>query len=769
MTRTSFLKINGKGSASNPAKINSAWAVFKDTVIRCRNPFILYLVAMIIFGPVGFLLEYGDFFRRFGMDLYYSVSVPSLSVLGLLTTLGASIVIPMVLFSYFDNRRALDTFHQLPVTRGKMFLGNITAGLFLLFVPFLVTILPVMAAVDIMQACLYTVNRGNAMTWENVWSLFNGRTLQLTVTIVVTALMFYMLMSFLMFCCSTVLESAGYFGIIILGYAGLVTLGMNLIGNATFGYTRDGFWLTDILYRFSPIYYFISSGRSLNIWPYVLQITLLAVVFGLLAWRRAVSRKSEQAGGYIWSPVYYISAIGGSLVVGLVTYSMFRSYGMIFSLFVSIALGMLTYVILDTIRNRGFKNIFRSLMTGVVSVAGVGVFSLLVMVTGTFGYEEWLPNEDKIASVSISDNNFLDGFPLSDTESIHQAVSFHQAVLANQSTLESGNDQPLVEYVPFSFDENEKASAYNETYVTLVYTMKSGRVVAREYNNVPVALTRYLYEIAGSEAYAEAIADQLEAFSQNLPMSGYQIMDDNDIRYEIQLSSLVDEFISTSQSISVNEQTMKEFMAALSEDFRRRPEGWKVNPQEQPVGKVSFYVDNSSYSTYELYIYQSDLNTLDQLEQMGYYDPDTGKISNSVPQNEIFNMEAAVVMPEDYTAAADNGDAGVFHFSDQAIGVVSRSYDDKDDVWDVRDELYAASGEANPHRTAEEQGMLTLNSGEEVPICQRDFTIAEIEELLSQVKVVGYSEEPLSILWINNHSYLIPEENVEAVRELIFK
>ena len=65
-----------------------------------------------------------------------------------------------------------------------------------------------------------------------------------------------------------------------------------------------------------------------------------------------------------------------SKVVGLVTYSMFRSYGMIFSLFVSIALGMLTYVILDTIRNRGFKNIFRSLMTGVVSVAGVGVFSL---------------------------------------------------------------------------------------------------------------------------------------------------------------------------------------------------------------------------------------------------------------------------------------------------------------------------------------------------------------------------------------------------------
>ena len=214
--------------------------------------------------------------------------------------------------SYLDNRRALDTFHALPVTRGKQFLGTITAGLFLLFVPFVVAILPVMAVVDIMQACAYTMNRGNELVWANISSTFTGEYLQVTLTVAVTALMFYMLMSFLMFCCSTILESAGYFAIVMLGYVALVSMGMNQIGNATFGFTRNGFWLTDVLLRFSPLYYFISSssGRRLNVWPYVLQIMLLAIVFGLLAWRRAVSRKSEQAGGYIWSPVYYIVAMG---------------------------------------------------------------------------------------------------------------------------------------------------------------------------------------------------------------------------------------------------------------------------------------------------------------------------------------------------------------------------------------------------------------------------------------------------------------------------
>ena len=757
MTRTSFLKIDGKRSSPSATKINSAYAVFKDTVIRCRNPFVLYLVAMVIFGPIGFLMEYGDAFRYIGKDVHYSVTIPSLAALGLLTTVGASIVIPMVLFSYFDNRRALDTFHLLPVTRNKMFLGNISAGLFLLFAPYLVTILPVMAVVDILRACIDTASRGNAINWANIWSTFAGENLQLTLIVAVTALMFYLLMSFLMLCCSTILESIGYFAIVMLGYIGLVVMGMNLIGNATFGYTRHGFWLTDILYRFSPIYYFISSGGDRDVWPYVLQMTLLSVVFGLLAWRRAVSRKSEQAGGYIWSPVYYVSAIGGSLVVGLAAYEIFTGSGTAFSLFIGILLGILAYVILDTIRNRGFKNIVRSLMTGVIGVVGVGAFSALLVVTGTFGYERWLPTEDNIASVSISDGNFLDGFPLSDADSIHQVVSFHQAVLANQKTVEDGLNQPLVEYLPYEFDDNQAAYAYGRTTVDIAYTLKNGRVVTRQYDNVPLTLTRYLYQIAGSTVYSCAIADQLEQFSVDLPIlpvDGTQFINENedDLRYEISVSSTTYNLLSAKQSIPLKEQAAKDLMAALAEDFRRRPEGWKVNPQEQPIGKLSFYVDDPAYSddvtyrTYELYLYGCDLNTLEQLEAFGYYSPDTGEIKDTVPQNESFNFELAVIAPEDYTGAAASRDAGIFHFSNEHIRAVGWSYEDVN---------------------AEEGGMLILNSGEEVPVCQRDLPLSEIEELLSKVMMVGYSDEPMTVLWLSGNTYLIPEENVETVRELV--
>ena len=773
MTRMSFLKINGKSSSSSPAKINSIWAVFKDTVIRCRNPFILYLVAMVIFGPIGFLMEYPNAVNRLMHAEQYSssVSMPSLAAMGLLTTVGASIVIPMVIFSYLDNRRAMDTFHALPVTRGKQFLGTITAGLFLLFVPFVVAILPVMAVVDIMQACAYTMNRGNELVWANISSTFTGEYLQVTLTVAVTALMFYMLMSFLMFCCSTILESAGYFAIVMLGYVALVSMGMNQIGNATFGFTRNGFWLTDVLLRFSPLYYFISSssGRRLNVWPYVLQIMLLAIVFGLLAWRRAVSRKSEQAGGYIWSPVYYIVAMGGSLAVGLALFRMLEGSGAVFALFTGSVLGILAYIILDTVRNRGFKNIVRSLVTGVAGVVGVGVFSVLVAVTGTFGYESWLPTEDDIASVSISDDNFLDGFPLSDAESIHQVVSFHQAVLSNQKTVEDGLNLPLVEYLPFEFDDNQAAYAYGETTVDIEYTMKNGRVITRQYNNVPLTLTRYLYQIAGSTAYSCAIADQLETFSETLPMTAYEYGIDENWRYEFQIADQMGIYLSNTTTMPLSEQDARAFLAAMGEDFRRRSEGWKVSPSEQPIGQISFYVDDLDYYSYELYIYESDLNTLDLMEKFGYYNTNNpGKINSTVSINDIINIEAAVITPEDYAAAADNGDASAFHFSDERIGVVSRSYDDEEDVWDVKDELYAATGEVNPHRTGKEQGMLTLSSGEKVSVCQRDFTVQEIEELLGEVMLIGYSDEPMPVLWLDGRTYLIPEENMETVRELIF-
>ena len=782
MTRTSFLKINGKGSASNPAKINSAWAVFKDTVIRCRNPFILYLVAMIIFGPVGFLMEYSDLPRRLAMTEIHSVSasisLPSLALLGLVTAVGASIVIPMVVFSYLDNRRAMDTFHALPVTRGKMFLGNICAGLFLLFVPFLVTMPLTAGLTDYFDA-----QCGAKWNQTSVAENFDGEYLKVILAVAVSALLCYMLMSFLMFCCSTVLESAGYFAIIMLGYAALLAMGFDRINRATFGFSSDGVWFYDFLKRFSPVYYLLSGTYYHQFWLYQLQITLLAVVFGLLAWRRAVARKSEQAGGFVWLPVYYIAAIGGSLAVGMGS-ARILSYALDgMTIVVAVLLGVLAYVILDTIRNRGFKNIARSLIVSALSVAGVAVFSLLVVVTGTFGYESWLPVEDNIESVVVYDDN-LDGFSLSDAENIHRVVSFHQAVLANQKVVEEGLNQPLVDYLPFEFDENQFAYAYGSESVNIQYTMKNGRVITRQYSNVPRTLTRYLYEVAGSVEYTCSIADQLQAASETLPMTAYEYGTEGNWRYEFQLSDRLGICQNSSSTMPLTEQDAKAFIAALAEDFRRRPEGWKVNPETQPVGQVSFHVLKDytvagaiPVTNYELYIYECDLNTLDLLEQFGYYSADTGVMYNGDPFAETVEMTFGIVTPEEYPNPAEYAEGDISHFSGSIIGYYSE-YDEEyyyadepvtyDDKLAASNQPTAAAQELTADSNAGELTQVRLNNDAMIDVVRRNFTTEDMNALFDLIKYVGYSDEPLPIVMIDHQTYLIPEENVEAVRELIF-
>ena len=289
-----------------PKGVNRLGAVFCDTVRRYRNPFILYWAAMIIFGPLAAIIDYVNTFGN--PNLLHASSWGGSDLFGLcmLITLGASVVIPMVVFSYLDNRRALDVFHALPVTRGKLFWGNMLATLFLLFAPFVVCVLPVAAAVDFSPLWL---DPRDGMLYFGL--------LQTMLVVAAAALMMCGLMVLLMICCSTVVESFGYFCILMVGYTIVVRMGFNLIGQYTFGFSD--FWLEEFLLRFTPLSFIFSTATTTGdvFWIPALQMTVLGVLLTLLGWRRYVRRKSEQAGGYIWAPVYYIAAAFGSLAGGL--------------------------------------------------------------------------------------------------------------------------------------------------------------------------------------------------------------------------------------------------------------------------------------------------------------------------------------------------------------------------------------------------------------------------------------------------------------------
>lgn len=753
-----------------PKGVNRLGAVFCDTVRRYRTPFILYWAAMIIFGPLAAIIDY---VTEVGDARNHLVSWGGSDLFGLcmLITLGASVVIPMVVFSYLDNRRALDVFHALPVTRGKLFWGNMLATLFLLFAPFVVCVLPVAAAVDLSPLWLNPVDPAVDFSMLRVSGFIVG-----------AALMMCGLMVLLMICCSTVVESFGYFCILMVGYVMVVYMGFNLVGQYTFGFSS--FWVEYFLLRFSPVAILTSTSgiASPNIWIPSLQMGLLGAALMLVGWRRYLRRKSEQAGGYIWTPVYYVSAVMGSLAAGLYVHGVVGSGNNGMDVVAGAVTAVLVFIVLDTIRHRGFKQIVRSVVTSAAGVAGVAVLAVVINLTGTFGYEGWVPDAADVLAVKVQSGapaNLSSAFPLTDTESIQTVIDFHKSVVGNQEPLETGSPETLVEYDPYGFTSAETIDqSYGSVYLTITYEMKNGSEKTREYV-VPVVMTKPLYELSGSVRYYCAIADAVDAYAERIQtMEAPTIMntrpasaevyaggvdESGELFYSFELNypGMLQRAQGSSFSINLSQEDTADFLDCLAADLRRRGDDSERPAEEQPVGAVDLgSLGMGNYGNI-LYLYESDVNTIGFLTEQGYYTEDEGLVYYG--SCAISGTPLAVIPAE----LAEQVGGSAFHFSGEYLmSNGGYSWDDTGDGTAEGTEDRQVMINLYPNGTMTDDG--SMASAILVRGAVKYLSEDEVKELASLVYAEGYSDEPMDLLFIDGETWFIPEENVERVSEIIY-
>ncbi len=753
-----------------PKGVNRLGAVFCDTVRRYRNPFILYWAAMIIFGPLAAIIDYvtevGD-----ARNHLVSWGGPELLVLCILITLGASVVIPMVVFSYLDNRRALDVFHALPVTRGKLFWGNMLATLFLLFAPFVVCVLPVAAAVDFSPLWL---DPRDGMLYFGL--------LQTMLVVAAAALMMCGLMVLLMICCTTVVESFGYFCILMVGYTIVVRMGFDLVGQYTFGFSD--FWLEEFLLRFTPLSFIFSTATTTGdvFWIPALQMTVLGVLLTLLGWRRYVRRKSEQAGGYIWAPVYYVAAVMGALAAGLYIRGVVGSGNDGIDVVAGAVTAVLVFIVLDTIRHRGFKQIVRSAVTSAAGVAGVAVLAVVINLTGTFGYEGWVPDVDDVLAVKVQSGapaNLSSAFPLTDTESIQTVIDFHKSVVGNREPLETGSAETLVEYDPYGFTSAETIDqSYGSVYLTITYEMKNGSEKTREYV-VPVVMTKPLYELSGSVRYYCAIADAVDAYAERIQtMEAPTIMDtrpasaevyaggvdeSGELFYSFELNypGMLQRAQGSSFSINLSQEDTADFLDCLAADLRRRGDDSERPAEEQPVGGVDLGSLGMGNYGNTLYLYESDVNTIGFLTEQGYYTEADGLVyygSCTISQTLL------AVIPAELAGQVGGSS---FHFSGEYLmSNGGYSWDDTGDgtAEGTEDRQVMINLYPNGTTSDESDGVSAMIVRGAVKYLSED----EVKELASLVYAEGYSDEPMDLLFIDGETWFIPEENVERVSEIIY-
>lgn len=754
-----------------PKGVNRLGAVFSDTVRRYRTPYILYWIAMVIFGPLAAIIDYVNTFGNPNLLHASSWGGSQMLIFCYLIFLGASVVIPMVVFSYIDNRRALDVFHALPVTRGKLFWGNMLAGLFLLFSPFVVCTLPVAAAVDLSPFWLDP---------EAAARLFQPSLLKVTLLQVAAALMFFGLMVLMMLSCSTVVESFGYFCILLVGYTAVVSMGFTLIGQSTFGFSS--FWFENFLLRFTPLSLIFSGAiiTDSSFWVSALQMAVLAAALILLGWRRYIQRKSEQAGGYIWAPVYYIAAAFGSLAAGLYVRAVVSSGNDGLDAAAGAVTAMLVFIVLDTIRHRGFRHIARSAVTSAIGVAGVAVLAVVINLTGTFGYEGWVPNVNDVLAVKVQSGdpaNLSSAFPLTDTESIQTVIDFHKSVVGNQEPLETGSPETLVEYDPYGFASAETIDqSYGSTYVTITYEMKDGSEKVRQYV-VPVVMTKPLYELSGSMRYSASIADVMDQYAESIRQadadkqltvttpSGYEWGGPADngtyyFSFDLNYLGVEERAQGSSFGISLTREDAARFLEGLAEDLRRRPDASERPLSEQPVAAADLgSMGVGSYGNL-LYLYESDVNTISFLTEQGYYIEGEG-----LPYygNATISGIPLAVIPADLSEQVGGS---AFHFSGEYL-ITNGGYSyDTTDMDAEQPENSQVTIDLYPDGTTSDDG--SMASAILVRGSERYLSEDEVKELASLVYAVGYSDEPMDLLFVEGQTWFIPEENVERVSEIIY-
>ena len=443
---------------------------------------------------------------------------------------------------------------------------------------------------------------------------------------------------------------------------------------------------------------------------------------------------------------------------------------------------VLVFIVLDTIRHRGFKQIVRSAVTSAAGVAGVAVLAVVINLTGTFGYEGWVPDAADVLAVKVQSGapaNLSSAFPLTDTESIQTVIDFHKSVVGNQQPLEAGSAETLVEYDPYGFTSAETIDqSYGSVYLTITYEMKNGSEKMREYV-VPVVMTKPLYELSGSVRYYCAIADAVDAYAERIQtMEAPTIMntrpasaevyaggvdESGELFYSFELNypGMLQRAQGSSFGINLSQEDTADFLDCLAADLRRRGDDSERPAEEQPVGGVDLGPMGMGNYGNTLYLYESDVNTIGFLTEQGYYTEDEGLVYYG--SCAISGTPLAVIPAE----LAEEVGGSAFHFSgDYLMSNGGYSWDDTEDGTAEETEDRQVMINLYPNGTMTDDG--SMASAILVRGAVKYLSEDEVKELASLVYAEGYSDEPMDLLFIDGETWFIPEENVERVSEIIY-
>lgn len=409
-----------------------------------------------------------------------------LAVIILAVTCGIS------MFAYLHNRRKVDFYHSLPISRSRLFTVDYATGALCALVPYLVLhLLSIVCACamgfgEAVDASLVGVMAANVIFFFLLYALsalttiFCGNTI---ITLLLGLWVFFgpMLVKVLW---------NGLMGIFFTTYYSADSLVGWVVGNRLcpvlhyFGvngtkYTTSGFSV--YAYTGTPYGNELPSAVGLLVGYAIAAVVITAVALVLFR-----IRKSERAGTALaFKPAKLPLKVIISAVMGVALAELFYLIADSSKLWfwVGLVLGtMLFHCVVEIIYAFDFRAIFRKPIHLAVILA-VLVGGLLTMQADVFGYDKWLPDEGSIEAVSIDYNM---GYEVS------RFLSEPENIAAVRQLAAIG-----VEHMDDMDDNNG--------YLVAAFRMKNGSVKARGYS-LPYSdeVTQLKNEVYQSAEYKKA-------------------------------------------------------------------------------------------------------------------------------------------------------------------------------------------------------------------------------------------------------------------------
>lgn len=486
-------------------KLKQIFSVILWDLKGCKGSLMVYTILASVFTVIIFTLVFvltadqTSFSPLFSTESSPKISlsekmqafqVISSAVIGFLTLIFA-IIYTVQIFSYMHNKRKVDFYGSLPISRARLFLAKYGAAYLFSIIPMLVF----MGIIAIASICTGT--------------LLLPQVTNMYVNFIVGTLACISAYGFLSACCGTTFNTVIMFIAVCACYPlSMVFVRAYIDAFFTGAYTQT-FSKSFITNALNPISAYF--GNNLIYW---IIFSIACVAFGTLLIMKRRSERAQTSFAY-YIPCHIIKVIV-SFLTGMFLGTMFGSLnvfgngvgGFVFGFILASAP---TFLIVHMIFYKGLKQIVRTIPIyaglAVVVIVGVALINLDV-----FGYNTYVPKSEDVKSAGIiltqhyypKDKNFSrvmsksaeDFTSSSDIDSI---VKIHNNIINSKSTkLKSvGKFKTVWGFMLYNaFDD----LSYDDVYA-ITYKLNNGRKVNRFYSASMISLVNSMNTVYSDEYY----------------------------------------------------------------------------------------------------------------------------------------------------------------------------------------------------------------------------------------------------------------------------